>query len=271
MSVKCPYNHLQQGSSIWSTFTHDFSVSGESVLLQRTCPTIGSCWYYRVPQMQYWDCYIWQVQWTQLVAVPPMITLTFVSSITPRPIHQIFWLWFHHIDSILLNFMGFFIFFIFLFFIFEIWTLILCLSNLFYHGPIKALRRHSDRTFRLSFLDMRVGRWRYPQITIKICTLHGGSESNNIPDWPRSEFWITSFRVEGASTSIHRVNDQFESLPKHPVDHCWIVYSEQAYWENWSVSLKLLGIMTVMLKNNVTSLSGRGYNTTLIGIWPWVT
>ena len=50
--------------------------------------------------MWYWDCHIWQVQWTRLVAVPPMITPTFVSSITPQLIRQIFWLWIHHTDSI---------------------------------------------------------------------------------------------------------------------------------------------------------------------------
>ena len=110
-----PINCLQQASSIWSTFTHDISLADESVLTQRTpprkstgCPTLGSCRYYRVAWMWYWDCHIWQVQWTQLVAVPPLIALTFVSLITPQPIRRIFWLWVHYIDSILLYFMVFF-------------------------------------------------------------------------------------------------------------------------------------------------------------------
>ena len=123
-------NCLQQVSCIQSMFTHHFSVSGKSVFTQRTCPTLSSCQYYR---MWYWDCYIWQVQWMQLVAVSSMITVTFVSSnySMTYPLNILIVGSSYRIDFTLF----YFIFILFYYFI-EIWMLILCLNILFYHGPI---------------------------------------------------------------------------------------------------------------------------------------
>ena len=42
-----------------------------------------------------------------------------------------------------------------------------------------------------------------------------------------SEDWIMSFRVNGASVSIHRLNGYSELHPKCALDCCQIAYSEQ--------------------------------------------
>ena len=71
MSIKCPYN--------WSLlrFRHAYILQMILhheliwVLTQKTQPTPCSCWYYRMPRMRHWDCYIRMVQWMRLVAMSP--------------------------------------------------------------------------------------------------------------------------------------------------------------------------------------------------------